>query len=302
MPTINDSIQVDSIFSSDHLDRLLEGDVIDKVSGFDFVAFGEMWLSKLMNFGIKVLIAFLCFFIGHWIIKRLIKTFRKALIRRSFDQGAQGFLLSTIKTLLYVFLLVVVINVLGFHAVSFAALLASAGVTIGMALSGQLQNFAGGAILLFTKPFKVGDYVESNAVFGSVESIGVFHTIVNTPDNKRIYIPNGTLTSNAIVNYSEQNLRRVSWSVQCSYSEDYQKLEKLFREILLADSRILSDPNPEVLVNELRENGVDFVLRGWCLNSDYWGVFHDINERILGRVRQEGLDLSLPCWVPPSKE
>lgn len=276
-------------------DLLKEGEkVVRQVSGFDYMAFMGEWTGKLLSFGVKVVIAILIFFLGRWIINRLVKVVRKALLKRSFDLGAVGFLLSTTKTLLYILLLVIVVNALGFQAVSFAALLASAGVTIGMALSGQLQNFAGGAILLFTRPFKVGDYIESSSEAGTVETIGVFHTVVNTPDNKKVYIPNGSLTSNAIINYSEQNHRRLSWNIQTPYSGDYEKIQTALLEILHQDERILSDPAPEVLINELAENGVRFVVRGWCLSADYWPLYHGINEKILNKVRQENFDLALP--------
>ncbi len=201
-------------------------------------------------------------------------------MKRHIDAGIQSFVKSLVNILLTILLIIAVIGKLGVETTSFAALLASAGVAVGMALSGNLQNFAGGLIVLLFRPFKVGDWIESQGVSGTVREIQIFHTILTTADNKVIYIPNGALSSGTVTNYSREDTRRVDWVIGVEYGENYDKVESTVRRILAADSRILNAPAcPFVALHALDASSVNIVIRVWVKSSDYWGVYFDMNKK-----------------------
>ena len=193
-----------------------------------------------------------------------------------------------------VLLIVAVVSKLGVETTSFAALLASAGVAVGMALSGNLQNFAGGLIVLLFKPYKVGDTVECQGETGVVREIQIFHTILTTFDNKVVYIPNGTLSSGVITNYSREELRRVDWTVGVEYGSDYDKVEATIRTILAADKRVLDKPAPTIALTALADSSVNVVIRVWVKSEDYWDVFFDMNKTIYAVFNREGIGFPFP--------
>ena len=196
--------------------------------------------------------------------------------------------------MLTILLIIAVIGKLGVETTSFAALLASAGVAIGMALSGNLQNFAGGLIVLLFRPFKVGDWIESQGVSGTVREIQIFHTILTTADNKVIYIPNGALSSGTVTNYSREDTRRVDWVIGVEYGENYDKVEGTVRRIISEDSRILNTPEPFVALHALDASSVNVVIRVWVKSGDYWGVYFDMNKKIYSVFNEEGIDFPFP--------
>lgn len=196
--------------------------------------------------------------------------------------------------LLTILLVVAIIGKLGIETTSFAALLASAGVAIGMALSGNLQNFAGGLIILILRPFKVGDWIETQGESGTVREILIFHTLLTTADNKVIYIPNGALSSGTIVNYSREETRRVEWIVGVEYGEDYDKVESAVRTILAADQRILTTPAPFIALHALDASSVNVVIRVWVKTSDYWNVYFDMNKKIYAEFNKAGIGFPFP--------
>lgn len=200
-------------------------------------------LSKIANgmveFAFKLILAALVFYIGKFIIRRLYKFTRTVMVGRRVDASLTSFVLSLIKMVLYFILIITVIGILGIETSSFLALFASAGVAIGMALSGTLQNFAGGVLLLLLKPYKVGDYIEAQGFSGTVKEIQIFHTVINTPDNKAIIIPNGGLSTSSINNYSLESYRRVDWTVGLSYGDDFDRAADVIKEMLLSDSRVV---------------------------------------------------------------
>jgi small conductance mechanosensitive channel len=218
----------------------------------------------------------------------------KLLMKRHIDAGIQSFVKSLVNILLTILLIIAVIGKLGVETTSFAALLASAGVAVGMALSGNLQNFAGGLIVLLFRPFKVGDWIESQGVSGTVREIQIFHTILTTADNKVIYIPNGALSSGTVTNYSREDTRRVDWVIGVEYGENYDKVESTVRRILATDSRILNAPAPFVALHALDASCVNIVIRVWVKSSDYWGVYFDMNKTIYTVFNEEGIGFPFP--------
>ena len=214
--------------------------------------------------------------------------FRRVLFR------SKTFVKSLVNILLTILLIISVVGALGVETTSFAALLASAGVAVGMALSGNLQNFAGGLVILLFKPYKVGDWIEAQSVSGTVKEIQIFHTILTTADNKLIYVPNGALSSGVVTNYSNQKTRRVEWIFGVDYGEDYNKVEKVVREVLTADKRILNDPAPFIALHALDASSVNVVARVWVNTADYWGVYFDINKTIYETFNEKGINFPFP--------
>ena len=196
--------------------------------------------------------------------------------------------------LLTVLLIVAVISQLGIETTSFAALLASAGVAVGMALSGNLQNFAGGLLILLFRPYKVGDYIECQGQGGTVREIQIFYTILVTPENKVVYLPNGPLSSGTVVNYSQEGTRRVDWTVSVEYGEDYERVERVLRELVAADERILTDPEPAFALLSLGDSSVNVVVRVWVATADYWNVYLDMNKKIYSTFNQAGIGFPFP--------
>ena len=233
---------------------------------------------------------------GRFLIKQISRIVVKILEKRKLEISVQTFLRSFLNLTLNLVLTFAIISKLGVETTSLAALLASAGVAIGMALSGNLSNFAGGLIILVFKPFKVGDYIESDAqkVGGTVREIQIFHTILTTPENKVIYVPNGSLSSNAIVNYSKQDKRRVELVVGVEYGEDYNRVREVLERIIKEDSRILQDPAPFIGLGALSASSVDIKLRVWTFTEEYWNVYFDLNKVVYETFNKEGIGFPFP--------
>lgn len=253
------------------------------------------WLStNAVSFGLRVLTAIVIFVVGRFLIGFINKLVAKLLSRRHVDVGVQGFVKSLVSILLTVLLIVAVISQLGIETTSFAALLASAGVAVGMALSGNLQNFAGGLLILLFRPYKVGDYIECQGQGGTVREIQIFYTILVTPENKVVYLPNGPLSSGTVVNYSQEGTRRVDWTVSVEYGEDYERVERVLRELVAADERILTDPEPVFALLSLGDSSVNVVMRVWVATADYWNVYLDMNKKIYSTFNQAGIGFPFP--------
>ena len=218
----------------------------------------------------------------------------RILAKRRVDAGIQSFTKSLVNILLTVLLIVAIVNKLGVETTSFAALLASAGVAVGMALSGNLQNFAGGLIVLLFRPYKVGDWIESQGESGTVREIQIFHTILTTADNKVVYIPNGALSSGTIVNYSREDTRRVEWVIGVEYGENFDKVEEVTRRLIADDKRILDTPAPYIALQTLDASSVNVVIRVWVKSPDYWDVYFDMNRTIYATFNKEGIGFPFP--------
>lgn len=258
----------------------------------------EQILDKLLNWGIdagkSIIGAILIYVIGRFVIKQINRLVCKILSKRKLEISVQTFCCSLMNLLLNLVLVFAIISKLGVETTSLAALLASAGVAIGMALSGNLSNFAGGLIILVFKPFKVGDYIDGNNVSGTVKEIQIFHTILSTVDNRIIYVPNGSLSSNAIVNYSKQDMRRAEWTFGVEYGEDYEKVKAVLERIIAADARILKDPAPFIGLGALSASSVDIKVRAWAKTDDYWGVYFDMNRVVYETFNKEGIGFPFP--------
>lgn len=256
-------------------------------------------LEKLIDSGIslgeRVLGALIIFIVGKFLVNWLNRLFARILEKRKVDPSIQSFLKSMVNILLLIMLILAVIGKLGIELTGFAALLASAGVAIGMALSGNLQNFAGGLIILLFRPYKVGDYIDtSTGASGTVKEIQIFHTILITPDNKMVYVPNGAMSSGVITNYSNLDTRRIEWNFGVDYGEDFEKVEKILRNIIKADQRILTAPAPFIELGELAASSVNIKVRVWVKSSDYWDVFFYMNQTVYATFNKEGINFPFP--------
>lgn len=313
-------------------------------------------ISSLVRFAINLAIAIFVFYVGKFIIRKIYNFIMGILIRRQVDRSLSTFVLSTVKMVMYFILIIIVIGILGIETSSFLALFASAGIAIGMALSGTLQNFAGGVMILLMKPYKVGDYIEAQGYAGTVTEIQIFHTLICTPDNKTIIIPNGGLSTGSINNWSQQDYRRVDWTIAISYGDDIKTAREAMLEIFAADERLVKtyieddreerqeeqeatikaecgdvpekkcrfakmfhkriskrakeweeynnqkvarlipkvDRSPKVIVSELADSSVNLSARAWTQTSNYWPVYHDINEKIYEILPTKGINFPFP--------
>lgn len=255
-------------------------------------------MDKLVDIGLdagkNIVIALLIYLVGRFIIRQINKMVRKLLEKGRLEYNVQTFLRNLINVLLNMVLIFAIIGKLGIETTSLAALLASAGVAVGMALSGNLSNFAGGLIILVFKPFKAGDYIEGPNFSGTVKEVQIFHTILSTLDNRIIYVPNSILNSNAVTNYSKQELRRVDWVFGVKYGEDVQYVRDILAGILERDERIRKDPPSQIVLGKLNTSTVDMIVRAWVLNSDYWDVLYDINEKVYSVFGEKGISFPFP--------
>ncbi len=269
-------------------------EAVNTLSQMNFNDVISQLTSSAVDLGLKIIVALLVYWIGKFLIDLLYKVVKKTLERRHIDASINSFVLSLIRVVLMFVLIITIIGVLGINTSSFVALFASAGVAIGMALSGTLQNFAGGVMILLFKPYKIGDWIEGAGTSGSVKEIQIFNTILTTADNKVIIVPNGKLSNDMIVNYSAGGTRRVDWTFNISYGNDYDKAQEVLRKFINEDKRILQTPAPAVLLGELSASSVDIVVRAWVNGGDYWDVLYDMNERVYKEFAQYGLTFPFP--------
>lgn len=254
----------------------------------------EKLMELVMSYGGKLLLAVVTLIVGLWLISRFTKGLKKLFTLRSLEHTLQSFLLSVISITLKILLVISVITMIGVQMTSFIALLGAIGLAFGMALSGTLQNFAGGVVLLIFKPFKVGDFIEAQGYMGTVREMQIFHTVLNTPDNKIVIIPNGGLSSGSMINFSKEPQRRVEWTIGIGYSDNIDEAKRIIRGILVADERILKDPEPLVAVSSLGESSVDLVTRAWVEAPEYWNVFFDTNEKVKKAFDAQGISIPFP--------
>jgi len=250
--------------------------------------------EMIVEYGAKILGAVITLIIGLWILKGINRTFGKALQKRNVDPSLVPFLRSLVSTTLRLILFIVVLGMVGIEMTSFIAILGAAGLAVGMALSGTLANFAGGVILLIFKPFKVGDFIETQGHSGTVAGIQIFNTILKTPDNKTIIIPNGGVSTGSLVNYSTEADRRVDWSIGIGYGDSIDDARKILLDIFDKDERIMKDPAPFVKVSELADSSVNFAARVWVKGADYWDVKMDTLETVYNEFNSKGINIPFP--------
>ena len=256
--------------------------------------------DSAVHFGLKLLAAFAIFIIGAWVIKRVRKVVHKRMMKRKYpDRTVLTFTESLVAIILWAILVVICIGALGINTTSIAALLAAGGMAIGMSLSGTVQNFAGGIILLVFKPFKAGDFIEAQGTTGIVTSMNIITTTILTRDNKTVIIPNGALSNGNITNFSAQPYRRVEWSVNVPYGSDTAKVKDELLKMMKADERILpADASgvegPFVALSAMKDSSLEIVARAWVATDNYWPVFFDINEKIYNELPAKGIAFPFP--------
>jgi small conductance mechanosensitive channel len=257
------------------------------------------WLPDLVKeylvpFGIKLVAAIVVLLLGSWVIKLIKKGLTKMMARRKMEPSLNSFLMSLVSVLLTFFLIMAIIGILGINTSSLVALLASAGLAVGMALSGTLQNFAGGVMIMLFKPFKVGDFIAAQGYEGKVNGIQIFNTTILTPDNKTVILPNGALSTGPVTNFNKETDRRVDWVFSISYGDDYDKAKAVLKGLCDADERILKEPEPIVEILKMSDSAVEVTVRARVKPEDYWAVYFKMNELVYKTFPQEGLHFPFP--------
>ena len=311
-----------TLLSIETTDSIVESIIpnLKTLSASSVDSFLKKIISDVTDLAISIVIAIVVFYIGKFLIKKAYKITQAILLRRNIDKSLTTFVLSFVNIVLYFVLIIVVIGILGIETSSFLALFASAGVAIGMALSGTLQNFAGGVLILFLKPYKIGDYIEAQGYAGTVTEIQIFHTIINTADNKSIIIPNGGLSTGSINNYSRESYRRVDWDICLAYGNDVNVARKAILDILNNDERVVkqyleddmalrgikpdvltpvkvqtkTDRSPVVILNSLADSSIVLTARAWTTSENYWGLKGDITEILYNELPKHGLSFPFP--------
>lgn len=267
------------------------GQELQNMTFNDIVAMLVDWGLEIVA---KIAVALVIYFIGRWLIGRLIKVVNKICDKRGVEVSLQRFFNNMIKVVLYICLALTIIGILGINTTSLVAMFASASLAIGMALSGTMQNFAGGVMILLLRPYRIGDYVEAQGQAGTIKEISLFNTIITTVDNKVIYIPNSTISNGIINNYSQEPTRRVDWNITISYGDDVEVARRVLMQLMNEDKRIKQEPAPVVYLSSLGADSVNLSARAWIDSADYWGVFFDMNERIYNELPKHDLHFPFP--------
>lgn len=254
----------------------------------------ELLMDFVVEYGLKIIggVAFLI--IGLWVAKIISKNVKKIMIKKEMDEALIGFIGSLLGIGLKALVVISTMGMIGIEMTSFIAILGAAGLAVGLALQGTLQNFAGGTLILILKPYKIGDYVSMQGYDGVVKEIQIFNTILTTVDNKTIIIPNGSISTSSLINFSTQRTRRVDWKFGVAYGSDYKTVKDTIQNILDADKRILKDPATFIGLGEMADSSINFTTRAWVNAADYWGVFFDVNKEIYETFNKKGIEIPFP--------
>lgn len=266
----------------------------------------EKWTERGIEFitvyGLKLLGAILIWVIGSWIIKKLINTARAIMIKRELEESLQKFLLNLLGWTLKILLVLSILSQVGIETTSFAAILAAAGLAVGLALQGSLGNFAGGVLIMIFKPFKIGDFIKAQGESGTVKEIEIFTTKLTTPDNKEVIIPNGSLSNGNITNFSTEETRRVDVTFGVGYDSDIKKTKEVIMSVILANPSILTEPAPAINLSELGDSSINFFTRVWVKKEDYWAVNFSMIENTKEAFDAAGIDIPYPHQVEIQKQ
>lgn len=254
----------------------------------------NFWSNNIIPIAARIVIALLVFIVGSFIIRKLTKNIAKGKIFPKMNKTLRTFLKHVIGGCLYIILAIAIISILGFDVSAFSAIIASAGLAIGLALQGGLTNIAGGIMLVIFKPFEVGDYIEGGNVSGTVVDIGLFYTTVTTPDNKKVVVPNGTISNTDVTNYSTHDTRRIDFDFSISFKADIDTAKKVLFACAKADERILDDPKPAVMIASHKENAIVIRLRVWVKSDDYWDVNFQMLEQVKRSFDEFGVEIPYP--------
>jgi len=258
------------------------------------IDYSDKAMDMLWKYGPNIVMAIVVLIVGLMIVNLITKTFGRVMEKRGADASLTPFLKSMLSIMLKVMLIVSVVGMVGIEVTSFVAIIGAAGLAVGLALQGTLQNFAGGVIILLLKPFKVGDFIDGAGHAGTVKEIQIFNTYMKTGDNKIIIVPNGQLANSSVTNFSAEATRRVDWTFGIGYGDKISEARAVLLELIKADSRIKADPEPFIAVSELADSSVNFVVRVWVDSGDYWGVFFDMNENVYTTFAEKGLNIPFP--------
>lgn len=296
MVTTEEAVKsVEKLIVPDSVQKAQLAEVVSKIAHTDYQQLVNDMISQALWIGLKILLAIAIYIVGKWITNWILRLLNRTFERRNVDASLRNFLRSMIKVVMMILVILAAIQTLGINTTSFLAIFASAGLAVGMALSGTLQNFAGGVILLLLRPYRIGDYITAQGQSGTVKNIGLFSTQLSTPDNRIIYVPNSAISTSIVDNYSQPTTRRVDWNISISYGDDVDVARKAILAMLSADKRVLTEPaEPMVVVAELANTAVILKARAWCANDDYWGLFWDINEKIYKQLPAEGIHFPFP--------
>lgn len=259
-------------------------------------------IASGVDLGKRIIAAVIIYFIGRWIISIVNKLIDRRSQRNNVDKTVSSFLGSMVRVLLNLLLIVAIISTLGIETSSFAALFTAAGMAIGMALSGQLSNFAAGVLILMFKPYRVGDFIDVQGFSGTVKEIQIFHTVLLTPDNKTIIIPNSVASGNSLTNISRQPIRRVDWSVSVDYGTDFEYARSVVRELLDSGNLVLRDPDYTIVLGQMADSSVNITVRAWCKSDDYWDVYFWFNENVYKTFNEKGISFAYPHLVVSNNE
>jgi small conductance mechanosensitive channel len=255
--------------------------------------YAEIIFQAMINYGPKLILAIVTLIIGLWLVGKLVKRTNKHFTSKA-DPTLGSFMSSLISIILKVMLLIAVASMVGIQTTSFVAVLGAAGLAIGLALQGSLANFAGGVLILFFKPFKVGDVIEAQGHIGVVKEIQIFNTILTTADNRIVIIPNGALSNSSMININQQATRRIDFSFGIGYGDSIDKTKAVLQGLVDADARILKDPGNLIAVEALADSSVNFKVRVWVNTPDYWGVYFDMIEAVKKKFDAEGISIPFP--------
>ncbi len=247
-----------------------------------------------MDFGPKLIGSILVLIFGFWFIRVFIRSLRKGMIKANVDESLRKFIISFLNVTLKIVLIIIIVSMLGVAMTSVVAILGAAGLAVGLALQGSLSNLAGGVLILFFKPFKIGDVIETGNFIGTVAEIQVFNTILKTFDNKTIYIPNGILSNGSIINFSTEPKRRVDMVFGIGYRDSIQNTKEILQNLISSDERIHSEPEPLIVVSELGNSSVNFTVRVWVNSENYWPVYFDMQEKVKQEFDKNGISIPFP--------
>lgn len=267
---------------------------VEKIATLDYHEVLQKMLSEAVWIVIKIVIALAIYFLGRWIVRRVVRLIDVAMERRKVDISLRSFMRNTVRVVFSLILVLIVVQTLGVNVTSLIAVFSAATLAIGMALSGTAQNFAGGVMILMMKPYRVGDYISAQGQSGTVREIKLFSTVITTTDNQTIYIPNNAIATAIIDNYTTAEQRRVDWTVGISYGDDVDVARETILAMLAADARILRETAPVVWVAALADSSVNLTVRAWVANADYWDVFFEYNERFYKELPKAGINFPFP--------
>lgn len=262
----------------------------------------QKWIDLATEYGLKIIAAIVIWIVGSWIIKKLLKASRKIMTKSSYDESLQKFLLNLLNWGLKILLVITLLGTLGVPTTSFAAIIAAAGLAIGLALQGSLGNFAGGVLIMIFKPFKIGDLIEAQGELGTVKRIEIFTTKLTGLSNREIIIPNGALSNGNIINYNTEGTRRVDLVFGVSYDADIKKTKDILMSVLTSHPKVIDTPEPTVNVLALADSSVNFAVRPWCKTEDYWTVYFDVTENTKLALDAAGIEIPYPHQVEIRKQ